>query len=685
MLVHAVALWPELAVDVPARNDSMFHLLMVRGASDALARGGNPLDFWIPQLDLGFPQFLYYQHLPHLLLALVHRATFGLLSVDAIFHGFRYLLLVGMPLTVLWSMRRMGYSVLASALGAAASVLFVADNRMGLEYNSYVARGYGLFSQLVAIHLTFAAVATLWVTLREGRGHAAASAALAALVLSHLLFGVIIAVVAVLLVLLAGERRDMAVRAVRLAVVGIIAAVVCSYMLLPFIQSSKAWLSTMPWVVQGAGRSARLVQRVLTGGLFDYDRVPLLALLVLTGIVAAVWLREARARFAAIGLAVCTFLYLARPDSEWIGWLLPAHSGFVSYRFASAVGIFAILTIGVAGDAVWQLMSRAYSLRGRTGALLATAGCLLLLTPALIERWGYYRDQRDVISETRTGIASANGLAAILAASDSIGGRIFAGPVTTRTCPMHVGPALCVSDLLNARGHATVGNTMQNLALPAGLIRDIPATDAAVYDLFDVRSVVIESNRRVPAFFRPVLSKGDYALYRVQTTGVAQYVGVNDRRATDRQDTLYFAQDAWLKAGGARTRQTTRWDYRTALQPPAPRPLCTNDPRTESEQVTSQSITVAVRCGAASPDTFAVALKMAFHPHWQVSVDGRVAAPYMVSPGFLAVDVPAGAHRIEARYRPHPAKVPLLLMGLVTLVCAVLWRDRLDTPVRWLP
>lgn len=684
MLFHAVALWSELATDVPTRNDSMFHLLMVRGASEVLASGGNPLDFWIPQLELGFPQFLYYQHLPHLLLALIHRLTFGLLSVEAVFHGFRYLLLVGMPVTVLWSMRRMGFSVAASALAAAASTLFVADNRMGLEYNSYVARGYGLFSQLVAIHLTFVSLATLWVTLREGRGHALTAAALAALVLSHLLFGVIIAVMSVLLVLLGGEWSAWRQRTVRLVVVGLIAAVVASYMLVPFVLSSKAWLSTMPWLTQGSGRSARTAGKVLTGELFDYGRAPVLSLLVLAGLVAAAWVRDARARFAALGLVICAAVYLVRPDSGWLGWLVPAHTGFLSYRFVSAVGVFAVLVIGVAGETAWSRLNRVAAFRGVTGAATFTLVALLLLTPAMVERWGYYRDQRDVVNETRSGIAGAPGLAEVLAASDSMGGRLYAGPVTTRACPMHVGPGLCVSDLLNARGRSTVGNPMQSLSLPAGLIRDIPAGDPSAYDLFDVRGVVIERTRAVPSFFQPVRQAGDYALYRVATTGVAQYVGVTARRATNRQDTLYFAQEAWMKAGGARSRAVTRWDYRAALQSPQPRTLCPSGGRSTAEEVTSQRIGVTVRCDAATTDTLAVALKMAFHPHWKVTVDGVPAAPYMVSPGYLAVDVTTGEHRIEARYQAHPAKLPLLLMGLLALVAAVVWRARLDTPARWL-
>lgn len=685
MLLHAVALWPELATDVPTRNDSMFHLLMVRGASEALATGANPLDFWIPQLELGFPQFLYYQHLPHLVLALIHRACFGLVSVETLFHGFRYLLLVGMPLTVWWSMRRMGFSLVASAVGGVASMLFVADNRMGLEYNSYVSRGYGLFSQLVAIHLTFVVLATQSVTLREGRGYAAAALSLAALVLSHLLFGVIIVVLSVLHVLLGDHPRTWGPRFVRLAVIGIIAGVVASYMLVPFVLSSKAWLSTMPWVKLSGTPSWRVTEQVFRGGMFDLGRLPVLTCLVIAGGVAAAITRDVRSRFAVVGLLVCVALYLIRPDATVLGRLLPAHNGFVSYRFLSAIGVLAVLVMGLGADALWGLLSRVTALRGTVGAVAGLAGFGLLLMPAMVERWGYYRDQRDVMEESRAALAAAPGLAEVLARVEaSAGGRVYAGPVTTRSCPMRVGPGLCVSDLLNARGVSTVGNPMQGLALSSGLIKEIPAGNPAMYDLFDVRMVVIGRDRVVPSFLQPVLKAGDYALYTVPTSGMAQYVGVNARRATNRQDTLYFAHDAWVKAGGAASRLVTRWDYRAPLSPPAPRARCADHPHTVREIVTSQSVIVDVACAAPAGDTLAVALKMSFHPHWEATVDGAAVQPYMVSPGFLAVDVMPGAHRIEAHYRADRTKVPLLLLGLAVLGVVVMLKDRVDAPARWL-
>jgi uncharacterized membrane protein YfhO len=46
----------------------------------------------------------------------------------------------------------------------------------------------------------------------------------------------------------------------------------------------------------------------------------------------------------------------------------------------------------------------------------------------------------------------------------------------------------------------------------------------------------------------------------------------------------------------------------------------------------------------------AVVLKMSAHGRWHATVDGVPAAIAVVAPGFMAVDVPAGTHRVEFTY-----------------------------------
>ena len=116
MLFNAIALLPEVAYPLPNVNDDAEHILFIQQASDAWAAGQDPLDFWVPQVELGFPQFLYYQNLAHLVVVALGKLTFGLVPLRTLFDLVRYVLLVAFPLTVFWSMRRLGFSDVGTAI-----------------------------------------------------------------------------------------------------------------------------------------------------------------------------------------------------------------------------------------------------------------------------------------------------------------------------------------------------------------------------------------------------------------------------------------------------------------------------------------------------------------------------------------------------------------------------------------
>jgi hypothetical protein len=191
---NAVMLWPEFSVAVPSLNDDAFHYLYVQRADAAIANGENPFDNWSPTLELGFPEFFYYHHVPHIAVALLYRVLFKQVSLLTLFNLVRYLLLVLLPLTVWWSMRTMGFTPVASAVGAAFAPLISARYLFGFEYDSYIWTGYGMFTQLCATHLLFAAVASLYRVLFRATGYAAAALLCALLVLTDLPFAYMLAV-----------------------------------------------------------------------------------------------------------------------------------------------------------------------------------------------------------------------------------------------------------------------------------------------------------------------------------------------------------------------------------------------------------------------------------------------------------------------------------------------------------
>ncbi len=72
-------------------------------------------------MEFGFPPFVYYQRLPHLAVVALHRLTFGLLDLLTLFTVVRWLLLVLLPLTVAWSLRRMRFALPAAVAAGVTS------------------------------------------------------------------------------------------------------------------------------------------------------------------------------------------------------------------------------------------------------------------------------------------------------------------------------------------------------------------------------------------------------------------------------------------------------------------------------------------------------------------------------------------------------------------------------------
>src|SRR5439155_17121163 len=107
----------------------------------------------------------------------------------------------------------------AAATAAAVAPLFSGAHRYGFEYESYIWRGFGMYTQLWAMHLSFIALALLSGALDKGKGRFAAVAAVSALVLSHLVYVYMMAITSVVLLLVGLTRSNARLRLVRFGVI----------------------------------------------------------------------------------------------------------------------------------------------------------------------------------------------------------------------------------------------------------------------------------------------------------------------------------------------------------------------------------------------------------------------------------------------------------------------------------
>ena len=681
MIFNAAVLLPEVTIALPSNNDDANHFVYVQRASEAFARGENPFDFWTPEMELGFAPFVYYQHLPHLAVVALHRALFGLVDILTLFNGVRWLRLVTLPLTVWWSLRRMGAPAPAAVVAGAAAGLISGDARFGLEYDSFVWRGWGMYTQLWAAHLAFLSLAALHELLASGRGVVRAVVVLSALVLSHLIYAYMTAISAVVLLVFLGLRdRAWRIRVLRLGVTAVAVAVVTSYMWLPFL-ADRAYLNvTQPYLPRVRFDSFGIgpILGWLAGGdLLDHARLPVLTLLLAVGIGVAIRQRERLATLALALLAVWVVLWSGRTTLGPLASLLPFSNGLHVHRFVGSVEIAAIVLIGVGAAAIWRV-ARADAAPRR--ALAAGALLSALLAPALVERADYYGWNTRWMTETRDAIARDRDAGAVVSALQDLPlARTYAGLSNdwSESLEFVSFNSARFADLLNFERLPRVAKPYASLALNGDLTFHFDDRSAAMYDVLNARYAVARTGAAVPSFFFPMRTIGRYTIYGAPTSGWAAFAASTTRETVTTDEKLFFRARDWFLGDGPRTRAFVRYDYpaTTDRVTSGSRTWCANG-RIAYERAQRDSLDILAGCESAST----VVLKITYHPNWRVTVDDNVVETFMISPGFIGLELPAGQHFISARYVSTPLKTPLLIAGALALTGLVAFRRRLVRP-----
>ena len=718
VLFNLWKLFPQVAIQAPPLNDMVFHALVLGRTLLALLTGQNVTDPWMaPVPALGYPLFHYYQHLPYLLLAalsapaaLVFRAA---VSPAALVNWTAYLLLSLFPLSIYWSMRRFGFSRLQAGFGGLASCLIVSNAGFGLEFSSYVWRGYGLYTQLWGMFLLPIALAQCYVTLRDGRGYFWSVLLVAAVVMSHLFSGYLLLGSIVLLALLAAgeplawEKRERQPRqrharrsAGRLLPVGrlllllLLVALVISYFVVPYVldgtyQYLSVWTPHERMDSFGAGP---VLTALAKGQLLDYGRLPSLTLLAAAGLAVCLWRwREARYRVPVALTLFWLLLYFGRPTWGILFDLLPMSRYLELQRLISGFHLGSIFLIGIGLAFLW---SWGLSRRDRRDLLVPVILTALLLLPVYGERAAYLGQNAALMAESAAAYAAEErdltALEATIAAAPP--GRVYAGLPAEWGGTYKVG-AVPMYSLLTRAGLDVLGY----LYLPQSLNSDVQYLfqdgRQEQYNLFNIRYVLTPNDWTVPSFYKTLGDFGRHRLYEIPTTGYFDLVG-SDLAFAGAKSEFYAAASAWLNSSLVKAKQhpavylgkvpaggPTVVPLSSAPQVFAQTPAAAEVTRGRviSETVTSGGYTADVEVagqGPAARDSLLM-LKATYHPNWHATVDGVEAPTVMLMPSYVGVPVTPGTHHVRLEYRTQPWRNVLIVIGLLTLAFIAVGERRL--------
>lgn len=684
----AVSLWHEVAIPLPSTNDDANHFLWIQRAADALARGESVFDPWSPDMELGYPPFAHYQSLPHLFVVFAHRLLLGVVDLFTVFNLTRLVLLASLPLTVFWSLRRMGLAPVAAAFAGAASPLLSASYQFGFEHESYLWRGYGLYTQLWAMHLSFAALAATHRVLERGTGHVPATLLLAALALSHLIYAYMLAI-ALLVVLLAAPPREYPRRLVQSAAVALPALLLSAHSLVPFVLE-RAYLHVSVYTAAerfDSHGALQVLRWLVTGALFDNGRLPVLTVLLGAGLLVAVVTNARTHRLFAVLFVTWVILYFGRPTLGALVDLLPFHEGLLLHRFVGGVHMFGLVLIGIGAEALLSVVPRAIAgIRARlaiaprapqASAIVQALLAFALLTPAVAERSAFYDGNQSFMARTRAALDQDTAAQQIISALHALPpGRVFAGLRSTwGDQALQLGlPFRTVRfvDLLTFEQLQPIV-MYTGWSLNSELLFDFNDRDAAHYRIFGVRYVVAPAGLAVADFLMPILRTSRYNLYAAPGDGYAAFVTLEEVVGSRTHAEVFEANRLWLRSASARAGRHLLHDY--PARDRSRRPLAGQECSgvLSEERFAPGRIEVTAECAGRGVIVF----KTTYHPNWRVSVDGAPSKTLMVSPSYLSVEVPPGRHRVVAEYHSPPLRAVLLLVAGASLVVLLVFEGRL--------
>jgi len=684
VLAQALVTWPEIYTASNRNTDSVNHYNMTRHMVDAVEHGGNPLDFWSPEISLGVPMVRTYQPLAHMLVAGAYFALGKTVPLITVLAWARFLFALILPLSFYACMLMLEFSPLTAAAGALLLPMIDGPGQggMGLDIRTWVS--FGIYPQEVATKLLLLSIGLCYRAIRYGKRIALAGAVLGLTCLAHLMFGWMGAVMACALALLPDATLPRTVRIRRTVALGAVAAVITVFQLVPlftdgYLINRARFEPAEKFDSYGA---AKVLQWLFTGGLMDWDRLPVLTLLGAAGFALVVWRWRKTRKIAAPELFILSgfvfWLLVFFGRSTWgiLLLVLGIGSDFHLHRLLSPVQICFLALGGIALAALWREMVRRWS---PLAAVVATA---LLLAPMIVERvtfMNWHEGQGwETLAKVREELPTLN--QAISLALER-GGRVYAGSPATWENAFRIGYTP-VSTFTIMRLAPAVSFAYNTSVFPADAMSHFNELKPEQYRLFNIRSVIAPSQGSVPSFLTPVADFGRFRLLNAPGEGYFGLVDVGAAAAVTR-DTVQDIVDPWMKSDWLEKDEYIWLDLTGSAPNDLPRvspggaipPLA--QPAVPPGMVTKERQTGQIYeadFDAARP-AFAL-FRMTYHPCWKVYLDGQPQKTAMLTPGFVGAAVPAGKHHLLCRYEPGNAKL-WMAVACVVLTALLLASERL--------
>jgi len=709
---HAVLLFPEIKELSPDINDDVFQYCLCVSMRGEIQAGGNPIDHWVPYWTMGYPVFHHYQHLPHLVVVTMYYLLLKTVSMFLIYHLILYLLLVFYPLALYFSLRKMGFSDMASACAALFSLGLSNINGYGFELGSFIWRGSGMYTQLWAMFLFPLTISSIYNTINENKGYSRSVMLLFCLTLSQVMFALMAAITSFLFIFKSFEWKEIWERLKRLAVILAVFMIAIAYLFIPMqMDSAYHAHSTYDFPEKWDSYGLRyIVTHFLNGDILDHGRMPIVTVLAVMGVIFSLSRRAFRYRWAAAASIAWFLLYFGRPTWGRLMDLLPMSSDLHIHRFVTMVHFFGAIMAGMILSVLYRKIGNKF------GQVLAVCLLIIAATPIFWDRFLFLQLNNRWIRENSAAYQKEE--PALRSVLDTIKksppGRTYPGRRANWGGNFKLGQT-AVMYFFGPEEMPTLSYLPFTWSLASDFSENFNEYDKAQYNLFNVKYYLAGQGKDIPLFLKEIKKSGRFRLYKADTTGyfdlvespIAMYADKNSiwnlmflwqrsSMVSKKQYVTIFFDRKYHKGYQDYLVLKDRWEFwrenpirvsLESIQHPSGEPVnvfsmqdvlqSARYPQVSPGIVVSEKPGKNVFTGNVKADKDCLLLfKMTYHPGWHAYIDGKEKDKVILSPGFIGVKINKGVHSVKFEYRAQWWKMPLFFFGLLSLAMLFLWERK---------
>ena len=683
-------------------NDNTFHFALIDEAKNVwnqvFSGKLSPLyllDNWNERWAEGFPLSFYYSHLPEAAISLlsffVPISTFKLMVI------IRTSLLILLPVSFFLGARILGFSSIFGLIFAFFSQAIFTDGLYGLDSSSFLWRGWGLLSQLLAVFILPLAFAYGIDYLKNKKNLGRAIFFNFLLAQAHFgMFYLLLFAYPVFWVFSLDQWLETGKKVLTFLFLLIVSL---AYFIFPFLITSQYRNFSLwdpIWKFDSWGLN-QIIIWLSNGDLFDFNRFPFLTIFVIGGTFWGLISRNKLNRYlvAIFGLYFIFFL-----GHDILGPLINLVPGLSEYHLHRT--IIMVQFIGLLIASGWLLDLLLLLIKRKNLILITLVIGLGFYSVYLIEKpvINYAKDNDAWIEKSNTDyMKNINDYKEIVNSLKKLPtARVYAGRPGNWGRDFKIGDTQ-IYMALSQDGLPIIGFLPQSWSLNSDTEQFFNEENPKHYDLYNVGYLVLPVEKKPPPFAKLIIKKGKFSLYKVDsedwfTLGKSSLEIVSKKTDLVNITHLWFYSpmfankdypvialnnekftfvDRIIKMSDQNSYDDNRVIWRE-------NPLFVNQEKFEQSLVNkvekkfAQGYSVNFKLENQCRNCVLI-LKQTFHPNWKILVNGKKQKAFPVFPFFIGIPLnEPGNYQIIATYQPSSLKVFLLILSTLALV--IFWINK---------